>query len=101
MIDDVSRFVGTYAIPWQAFNQHEFLKGGTQQQTEDLMLSTLKESISVPGQMICLLHPWHDPVPFRRVWCLFELYTAITLGAKIIMVSESVSPKRHRYAFAK
>jgi hypothetical protein len=26
-------------------------------------------------------------VPFRRVWCLFELYTAITLGAKVIMVS--------------
>lgn len=101
MIDDVSRFVGTHAIPWQAFNQHEFLKGGTQQQTEDLMLSTLKESISVPGQMICLLHPWDDPVPFRRVWCLFELYTAITLGAKIIMVSESVSRKRHRYPFAK
>ena len=65
------------------------------------MLSTLKESISVPGQMICLLHPWHDPVPFRRVWCLFELYTAITLDAKIIMVSEGVSPKRYKYAFAK
>jgi hypothetical protein len=35
--------------------------------------------------MICLLHPWQDPVPFRRVWCLFELYIAITLGAKVIM----------------
>jgi hypothetical protein len=31
--------------------------------------------------------PKEDPVPFRRVWCLFELYTAITLGAKVIMVS--------------
>ena len=51
------------------------------------MLSTLKESISVSGQMICLLHPWEDPVPFRRVWCLFEMYTAIKLGANIIMVS--------------
>jgi hypothetical protein len=39
----------------------------------------------VPAQMICLLHPWQDPVPFRRVWCLFELYIAITLGAKVIM----------------
>jgi chromosome segregation ATPase len=35
--------------------------------------------------MICLLHPWQDPVPFRRVWCLFELYIAITLSAKVIM----------------
>ena len=34
------------------------------------MLATLKESIAVPGKMICLLHPWEDPVPFRRVWCL-------------------------------
>jgi hypothetical protein len=51
------------------------------------MLATLKESISVPNKMICLLHPWQDPVPFRRVWCLFEMHTAITLGAKVIMVS--------------
>jgi hypothetical protein len=50
-----------------------------------MMLATLKESIRVPAQMICLLHPWQDPVPFRRVWCLFELYIAITLGAKVIM----------------
>ena len=49
------------------------------------MLATLKESIRVPAQMICLLHPWQDPVPFRRVWCLFELYIAITLSAKVIM----------------
>ena len=39
-----------------AFNQHEFLKGGTQKESEDLMLATLKESIRVPGKMICLLH---------------------------------------------
>ena len=51
-----------------SFNQHEFLKGGSQKETEDLMLATLKESISLPGRMICLLHPWQDPVPFRRVW---------------------------------
>ena len=51
-----------------SFNQHKFLKGGTQKATEDLMLATLKESISLPGRMICLLHPWQDPVPFRRVW---------------------------------
>ena len=51
-----------------SFNQHEFLKGGSQKETEDLMLATLKESISLPGRMICLLHPWQDPIPFRRVW---------------------------------
>ena len=57
-----------YFVDQFAFNQHEFLKGGTQKETEDMMLSTLKESISVPGRVICLLHPWQDPVPFRRVW---------------------------------
>jgi hypothetical protein len=99
-------------ISLQAFNQHDFAKGCTQKETEDIMLSTLKESIRIPGQMVCLLHPSQvrgsdlcsltdllshllclvlpdfflkDPVPFRRVWCLFELYTAITLGAKVIM----------------
>jgi hypothetical protein len=51
----------------------------TQKQIEDMMLATLKESTRVPAQMICLLHPWQDPVPFRRVWCLFELYIAIIM----------------------
>ena len=69
-----------------AFNQHEFLKGGTQKETEDRMLSTLKESISIPGRMICLLHPWHDPMTFRRVWCLYELFTAFELGAEVLFV---------------
>jgi hypothetical protein len=74
-----------YFVDQFALNQHEFAKDCTQQEVEDMMLATLKESIRVPAQMICLLHPWQDPVPFRRVWCLFELYVAITLGAKIIM----------------
>jgi hypothetical protein len=59
----------------------------TQKEPEGMMLTTLKESIAVPGKMICLLHPWHDPVPFRRAWCLFELYIAMTLKAQVIMVS--------------
>jgi hypothetical protein len=74
-----------YFVDQFALNQHAFAKDCTQKQTEDMMLATLKESIRVPAQMICLLHPWQDPVPFRRVWCLFELYIAITLGAKVIM----------------
>jgi hypothetical protein len=49
-----------------------------------MMLATLKESIRVPAQIIFLLHPWQDPVPFRRVWCLFELYIATTLCANAI-----------------
>ena len=74
-----------YFVDQFALNQHEFAKDCTQKQIEDMMLATLKESIRVPAQMICLLHPWQDPVPFRRVWCLFELYIAITLSAKVIM----------------
>ena len=74
-----------YFVDQFALNQHEFAKDCTQKQVEDMMLATLKESIRVPAQMICLLHPWQDPVPFRRMWCLFEMYIAITLGAKISM----------------
>ena len=73
-----------YFVDQFALNQHEFAKDCTQKQIEDMMLATLKESIRVPAQMICLLHPWQDPVPFRRVWCLFELYIAITLSAKVM-----------------
>jgi hypothetical protein len=74
-----------YFVDQFALNQHEFAKDCTQKQIEDMMLATLKESIAIPGKMICLLHPWADPVPFRRVWCLFELYIAMTLKAQVIM----------------
>ena len=49
--DDRSLFFGSF-IDQFAFNQHEFLKGGTQKETEDKMLETLKESISLPGRVI-------------------------------------------------
>jgi hypothetical protein len=47
-----------YFVDQFALNQHEFAKDCTQQEVEDMMLATLKESIRVPAQMICLLHPW-------------------------------------------
>jgi hypothetical protein len=46
-----------YFVDQFALNQHEFAKDCTQKQIEDMMLATLKESIRVPAQMICLLHP--------------------------------------------
>ena len=28
-----------------------------------------------------MMTPWHDPVYLRRVWCVFELYTALAAGS--------------------
>ena len=65
-----------YLIDMFALNQHFFYQSGgrrgshvlTEQQAQDYLVSTLKEMIELPATMICLLSPWRDPVPFRRVW---------------------------------
>jgi hypothetical protein len=75
-----------YFIDMFALNQHKFDQDCTEDnELQTNIIATLKESIRLPGRMICLLHPWTDPIPFRRVWCLFELHTALELGATIFM----------------
>ncbi|KDO16217.1 hypothetical protein SPRG_18249, partial [Saprolegnia parasitica CBS 223.65] len=29
-----------------------------------------------------IMHPWNDPIVLRRSWCVFEVYVAVTLGAR-------------------
>jgi hypothetical protein len=74
-------FIDQFALDQHGFG-HEFT---SKKQVQDAMISTLKESIQLPGKMICMLHPWDAPVPLTRVWCLFELYLAIMLKSEIIM----------------
>ena len=30
------------------------------------------------GRVLALMAPWHAPTYIKRVWCNFELYTALT-----------------------
>lgn len=41
--------------------------------------TTLQAAIVEMEQVVMVLAPWHDPVPFTRAWCLFELYVTFSV----------------------
>jgi hypothetical protein len=49
----------------------------------DFWTASFREAIAGIGKTICLLSPWHYPVPISRAWCLFEIATTVTTGAEL------------------
>lgn len=43
---------------------------------------TFKSAISDFGHVVMVLSPWHNPIPFTRAWCLFELYCSAVTKSK-------------------
>ena len=81
-----------YYIDQFAHDQHRFTdftkSSMSEEERQRLLFRTLNRSIEVPGKVLSILHPWIDPVPLRRVWCLFELYRgrfAISSSCVILM----------------
>ena len=60
-------------------NQHR-LGGGDSATPEDLA-KEFGERVVALGRILPMLEPWDDPGYVKRAWCLFELYTAITMRA--------------------
>ena len=53
------------------------------------MICLLPQPIECCGKVYLVLTPWHDPEALKRCWCLFEIYTCLTLGAELsICLSE-------------
>ncbi|EQC30498.1 hypothetical protein SDRG_11814 [Saprolegnia diclina VS20] len=44
--------------------------------------TTFKDSLAAIGNMVMIMHPWNDPIVLRRSWCVFEVYVAVTMGAR-------------------
>ncbi|EQC26665.1 hypothetical protein SDRG_15503 [Saprolegnia diclina VS20] len=44
--------------------------------------STFKNGLAAIGNVVMIMHPWNDPIVLRRSWCVFEVYVAVTLGAR-------------------
>ena len=42
--------------------------------------------------MLFVVHPWPEPAALRRIWCLFEVFTAIVVDAT---VQVELSPQAH------
>jgi hypothetical protein len=69
----------------------------SQEQMQAEIQAKLRHSIQVPGNVLMLLHPWSAPVVLSRAWCLYEVYTAILLGASVQMC---FTPEDERGFFA-
>ena len=51
---------------------------------------TFKSAIKEFGCTVMILSPWHDPIPFTRAWCLFEIYSTVVTGSQFeVAMSET------------
>tara|TARA_A100001015_G_scaffold320042_1_gene445009 strand:+ start:1376 stop:4126 length:2751 start_codon:yes stop_codon:yes gene_type:complete len=47
----------------------------------DWWQNTFMEAIKRLGRVVMVLSPYTDPIPFKRAWCLWEVYCAEVTGA--------------------
>lgn len=45
------------------------------------LATTFKNAIQHFGNVVMVLAPWSCPIPFKRGWCLYEIYAAIATGS--------------------
>lgn len=45
------------------------------------------------GHMVALMTPWNNPMYLKRVWCDFEIFTAVNLGEETCQVSITMPPR--------
>jgi hypothetical protein len=59
--------------------------------------TTFKSAIEQFGRTVLILHPWADPIPLTRAWCLFEIYCTATTDA----IFEVAMSRADRVTFVK
>jgi tetratricopeptide (TPR) repeat protein len=53
----------------------------TQTLPQEWWSTTFQDAIRGIGRTLMVLAPWNDPVPLRRAWCLWELFSTHAVGA--------------------
>ena len=53
--------------------------------SQRLLLENLRAAVSAPGRVLLALDSWREHTPFARVWCLLEIWTAMNVGAEVVM----------------
>ena len=72
--------VSDEAVIWFCvFNNNQHVAAA---QSFEYWSSTFKTSLAAIGNVVMILRPWNDPIVLRRSWCVFEVYAAVTLGAR-------------------
>ena len=56
---------------------------------QDKLLQSLIDSIKAPDRVLLAMDSWRDPSPLTRVWCLLEIFTAMSEGAELVMCLSS------------
>lgn len=59
--------------------------------------TTFKSAIQQFGHTVLILHPWSDPIPLTRAWCLFEIYCTASTNSRF----EVAMSKGDRASFVK
>jgi len=54
--------------------------------------SAFGERVAGIGHLVCMMAPWREPLYIRRVWCDFEMFTAVTLGEDVCKISVVMQP---------
>jgi hypothetical protein len=68
-----------------SINQHK-----PTQWTFDWLSTAFMSAIENFGRTVVILSPWYAPIPFARLWCIYEAYsTMVTGGVFEIAMSES------------
>jgi len=70
-------------------NQHRIVKVLTPEE----LSREFAPRVTAIGRIIPFMDPWNDPAYITRAWCLFEMFTAISLGAKQCNIDVTLSPK--------
>ena len=58
-------------------NQHRVKEGG--KETFETFAKSFRSCVEDIGKIVALMAPWRKPQYITRVWCDFEMYTAMTL----------------------
>jgi hypothetical protein len=47
---------------------------------------TFRRSVKQIGRTVLVLQPWHEPLPLKRSWCLWEIFCTLDGGAELEVV---------------
>lgn len=64
------------AVWFDIFSYNQHLDQNSQQETEYLQ-NHFRAIIERLGHTVMILAPWDDPIPLRRAWCLYEIYSTV------------------------
>jgi hypothetical protein len=73
-------------------NQHRVAEQNAGKKTGILNQSTLEfqeifvDRVQSIGKVLCMMSPWDAPSYLKRVWCIFEIFTAMQNECELVVV---------------